>query len=96
MSGLSSSSLRQQILYLWLAESALTSEVVAWAFHDGTAGRGSAIPGADPPYASGLEALEAGWLLMQTPAVAPLAPGQEHETGYLSYEFVLERRVECG
>ena len=85
---------RQQVLFLWLAESALDSEVVAWAFHDGAAGKGPSPPEGDPPFARGVEALEAGWMLIQTPYVPAPMPGREFETGYLQYEFVFERRVE--
>jgi hypothetical protein len=84
---------RQQILYLWLAESALDSEVVAWAFHDGASGRGERIPSDDPPYATGVAALEDGWRLLQTPHVAMPPRGQETDPAYLGYEFVFERRV---
>jgi hypothetical protein len=93
---------RQQILVLWLAESALDSEVVAWAFHDGSRGAGRPLPGADgpvpnddPPYASGVAALEDGWWLLQAPHVPPPVPGREAEPGYLQYEFVFERAVEA-
>jgi len=84
---------RQQVLVLWLAESALESEVVAWSFHDGTRGAGPRLPEGDPPYATGLAALEAGWLVLQTPHVPPPVPGRETEPGYLQYEWVFERRV---
>lgn len=84
---------RQQVLYLWLAESALDSEVVAWAFHDGAGGAGEVLPPDDPPYATGVAALEDGWLLLQTPRVAMPPRGQEAEPAYLEYEFVFERRV---
>ena len=84
---------RQQILYLWTSESALDTEVVAWAFHDGTKGAGAGLPDAEPPYASGLAALEDGWMLLQTPHVAAPVPGRDLEVGYLQYEFVFERRV---
>jgi hypothetical protein len=87
--------LRQQVLYLWLAEGALDARTVAWAFHDGSDGRGPALPASDPPYEHGAAALRDGWLLMQTPVIAPLAEGREHEPAYLSYEFVFERRVDC-
>jgi len=53
--------MRQQLLYLWLAESALDAEAVAWALYDGAQGKGLALPKekdpATPPYASGLAAL---------------------------------------
>ena len=84
---------RQQVLFLWLEEAALAMVPVAWAFHDGTQGRGPALPDADPPYASGEAALADGWMLIQVPQVAPPAPGAEHQPSYLSYEFVVERRI---
>jgi hypothetical protein len=85
---------RQQILYLWLAESALDAHVVAWAFHDGSQGHGPAIPASDPPFKTGAEALNAGWMLLQTPNIAPPVEGREFDTSYLGYEFVFERRIE--
>lgn len=85
---------RQQILYLWMSESALDTEVVAWAFHDGAKGAGPALPRADPPYASGLSALEDGWMLLQAPHVPAPVRGQDREVAYLQYEFVFERRVD--
>ncbi len=87
-------SVRQQILYLWLGESALDSHVVAWAFHDGTQGSGPGLPPGEPPFETGVEALSAGWMLLQTPNIPPPVEGQEYETGYLGYEFVFERRIE--
>ncbi len=86
--------LRQQVLYLWLAEGALDTETVGWAFHDGTAGEGPQLSEDEPPYPTGLAALEDGWFLLQSPAPYPLQPGKEHEVGYLANEFVFERRIE--
>jgi hypothetical protein len=88
--------LRQQILYLWLAEGALDTPTVAWAFHDGCEGRGPGLPDSDPPYATGAAALVDGWCLLQSPAAQPLAAGAEHTTGPLPNEYVFERRVELG
>ena len=85
---------RQQVLYLWLAEGALDTEAVAWAFYDGSAGVGPPLPEGEPPYATGLAALEDGWFLLQSPGPYLLHPGREHETAYLPNEFVFERRVE--
>lgn len=85
---------RQQILYLWLAEGAIDTNVVGWAFHDGTRGRGAPMPEQEPPYETGLQALEDGWLLFQSPAPYPLRAGSEHRTSYLANEFVFERRFE--
>ncbi len=83
---------RQQILHLWLAEAALDQAVVAWAFHDGTRGGGPGLPAGDPPYATGVAALEDGWHLIQSSMAAPVAAA--HELSQLRHEFLLERRIE--
>ncbi len=85
---------RQQILYLWLAEGALDTETVGWAFHDGTSGAGPQLPEAEPPYPTGLAALQQGWCLIQSPAPYPLHAGAEYEVSYLANEFVFERRID--
>lgn len=84
---------RQQILYLWLAEGALDTETVGWAFHDGTSGAGPQLPEAEPPYPTGLAALQQGWCLIQSPAPYSLQAGAEYEVSYLANEFVFERRI---
>jgi hypothetical protein len=86
--------LRQQILYLWLAEGALDTETVGWAFHDGTSGAGPQLPEVEPPYPTGLAALQEGWFLIQSPAPYPLHTGAEYEVSYLANEFVFERRID--
>lgn len=84
---------RQQVLYLWANGSGLDSGTVAWAFHDGAGGTGPAVPDASPPYASGVDALRDGWMLLQSSQLIPPAPEQEHLNSYLEYEFVFERRI---
>ena len=86
---------RQQVLFLWLASSALDSGVVGWAFHDGTAGAGPQ-PADDPPYGTGVAALVDGWRLIQVSPLLPPLPGHERETSFLKHEFVFERLVEPG
>ena len=86
---------RQQVLFLWLASSALDSGVVGWAFHDGTAGAGPQ-PAGDPPYGTGVAALVDGWRLIQVSPLLPPFPGHERETSFLKHEFVFERLVEPG
>ena len=83
---------RQQILHLWADGSSLDSGVVAWAFHDGTDGSGPALPDASPPYATGVDALRDGWMLLQSSQLIPPLPTHEHLNSYLEYEFVFERR----
>jgi hypothetical protein len=85
---------RQQILYLWLAEGALDTPAIGWAFHDGAKGKAALLPESEPPYKTGLAALEDGWFLIQSPAPYQLTRGLEHETAYLPNEFMFERRVE--
>ena len=84
--------LRQQLLFLCLASPHLASPVVAWSFFDGT-GRNQAMAGdADqPPYESVLAAMLDGWRVIQVPVPSAPAPGREHETSYLRFEYVLEK-----
>ncbi len=86
---------RQQVLYLWMAGSALDSYVVGWAFHDGTDGSGPSIPEGEPPYGTGVDALRDGWMLLQSSQLHPPFPGQEHRNAYLDHEFVFERRIDA-
>ena len=83
---------RQQVLVLYLRNSALDSGVVAWARYDGT-GREThmAGDGEEPPYASGLAALRDGWRLIQASPLVDHAVGAEFRTGYLRYEFFFEK-----
>jgi hypothetical protein len=86
---------RQKVLVLYLANSALDSPVVAWAVYDGT---GETRPMAgdqdEPPYATGVAALKAGWRLFQAAQILPHNRGQEFELSYLKYEFFFEQLVE--
>ena len=89
--------MHQQLLYLWLAESALDAEVVAWALYDGAKGKGQALPAAKgpdaPPYATALAALEDGWCLFQAPqAGTPVGPDGA-SLGELQFQFIFERRL---
>lgn len=86
--------MRQQLLFLWLADPNPTSAVVGWSFFDGT-GRDAHMAGDSdrPPYDSVLAAMKDGWRVIQVPPVVAPAPGREHETGPLRFEFVLEKLV---
>lgn len=83
---------RQQVLILYLANSALDSRVVSWAMYDGT-GEREHLPGDDavPPYATGLAALRDGWRLIQMSQLQPPAPGREFTVSYQRYEFLFEK-----
>ncbi len=87
---------RQNLLVLWLKDSALDSGVVAWSAWNGD-GAAETMAGDrdDPPYASGLAALRDGWRLIQASQLLPHAPGAEFRTDYLKYEFWFERIVEA-
>jgi hypothetical protein len=85
----------QQVLFLWLSDSALDAAVVAWSLYDGATPKGSPVPpvdiDAEPVYATGLAALQDGWRLIQAAPLIPPAPGAELHTSYLRHEFVFER-----
>jgi hypothetical protein len=83
---------RQQVLILYLANSALDSRVVSWALYDGT-GQQEHLPGDSsvPPYPNGLAALRDGWRLIQMSQLHPPAPGREFTVSYQRYEFLFEK-----
>ncbi|MFC4532135.1 hypothetical protein [Sphaerisporangium dianthi] len=87
--------LRQRVLVLYLANSALDSHVVGWAEYDGT-GRTSPTTGDsdEPPYESGLAALLDGWRLIQAAQLIPPYPGHEYDVSFLKHEFFFERIVD--
>jgi hypothetical protein len=87
---------RQKVLVLYLANSALDSEVIAWAQYDGTATSEHMAGDSDePPYPNGLAALRDGWRLLQMAPLQPHAPGAEFSTAYLKYEFLFEQWLDA-
>ena len=62
---------RQKVLILYLSNSMLDSEVVAWSLHDGT-GKKFHMPGdsEESPYETGTDALLDGWRLFQASTLA--------------------------
>jgi hypothetical protein len=89
--------LRQKVLALYLANSALDSTVVGWSLWDGT-GETRRMAGDEdaPPYPTGLHALREGWRLIQVSPLLPHAQGEEFDLAYLKYEFLFEQIVETG
>ncbi|HET6856419.1 MAG TPA: hypothetical protein VFH94_04895 [Streptomyces sp.] len=87
-----SAKLRQEVLVLYLATSALDSWVVGWSRYDGT-GRTRPTTGDsdEPPYRSGLDALLDGWRLFQSSQLLPPYPGHEYDTSFLKHEFFFEK-----
>jgi len=84
--------MRQQVLVLYLSNSALDASTVAWAIYDGTGeSRHMSGDSAEPPYKTGLAALLDGWRLIQASALINHEPGNEFRTGYLKYEFFFEK-----
>jgi hypothetical protein len=84
--------LRQQVLVLYLASSALDSAVVGWSTYDGT-GRSAPTTGDSdtPPYETGLDALKDGWRLFQAAQLLPPQPGHEYDVSFLKHEFFFEK-----
>lgn len=84
--------LRQKVLTLYLATSALDSQVLGWAMYDG-AGVDSHTTGDsnEPPYETGLDALKDGWRLIQQPVLIPPYPGEEYTTSFMKYGFLFEK-----
>ena len=84
--------LRQQVLVLYLATSALDDTVVGWSSYDGT---GRTHPtmgdGDEPPYPTGLAALQDGWRLIQAAQLLPPQAGQEYDVSFLKHEFFFEK-----
>jgi hypothetical protein len=86
---------RQNVLVLYLANSALDAPVVAWAVYDGTGEtRPMAGDNDEPPYRTGVDALRDGWRLFQASQILPHARGNEFDLSYLKYEFFFEQLVE--
>ena len=86
---------RQQIMVLYLSNSALDSEVRGWTLYDGT-GQTSPTTGDSevPPYRTGLEAMQSGWRVIQFPQLIPPCKDMEYTTSYFKFEYVFERMVE--
>lgn len=86
---------RQQVMILYLGNSALDTPVIAWSFYDGTGKKRHMAGDCDePPYATGLDALLDGWRLIQASPLISHVTGDEFKTNYLKYEFFFEKMVE--
>jgi hypothetical protein len=85
-------SVRQQLLFLCAATPNPTSTVVAWSLFDGS-GRTTTMAGDSnlPPYDSVLAAMRDGWRVIQVPQLIATPIGQEHETDFPRFEYVLEK-----
>lgn len=88
---------RQQILILHLNNPDLESETVAWALYDGAAPADQLQMNSgdsdQPPYRNVIEAMRAGWFVIQFPTLPIYHRGEEHDNGHLPYEYILERSV---
>ncbi|MCZ4100079.1 hypothetical protein C8250_025350 [Streptomyces sp. So13.3] len=89
------STLRQRVLVLYLATSALDSQVVGWSAYDGTGTTSPTTGDSDePPYGTGVAALCDGWRLFQAAQLIPPYPGHEYDTSFLKHEFFFEKLVD--
>ena len=86
--------LRQQVLVLYLATSALDDRVVGWSNYDGTGATSPTTGDSDePPYETGLDALKDGWRMIQASQLLPPQAGQEYDVSFLKHEFFFEKLV---
>ena len=85
---------RQNVLVLWLADSAMDAPVIAWSKWDGAGEHHMAGDEEIPPFRNGVDALKAGWRLFQASQLNPHYPGVETQTSYLKYEFWFEQLVD--
>jgi hypothetical protein len=84
--------LRQKLLILYLADSALDSPVIGWTMYDGTGQESHTTGDSDKvPYLTGLDALKAGWRVIQFPQLIPPYPGAEFSTSFHKHEFIFEQ-----
>ena len=84
--------LRQKVLVLYLATSALDDQVVGWSNYDGTGSTQPTTGDSDePPYHTGLDALKDGWRLIQAAQLLPPSPGNEYDVSFLKHEFFFEK-----
>ncbi len=89
------SKLRQRVLVLYLANSALDSRVKGWTNYDGTGQEHHTTGDSDtPPYKTGIDALRDGWRVIQFPQLIPPYPGTEYTTSFHTYEFIFEKLLE--
>jgi hypothetical protein len=87
--------LRQKILLLYLADSALDSPIRGWTIYDGTGREAHTTGDSDtPPYQTGLDALRDGWRAIQFPQLIPPYPGMEYTTSFQQYEYIFEKLEE--
>jgi hypothetical protein len=85
---------RQQVLVLYLSNSALDSAVVGWSCYDGTGATSPTTGDSEqPPYQTGLDALKDGWRLIQAAQLIPPYPDHEYDVSFLKHEFFFEKIV---
>jgi len=84
--------IRQEILFLWLSNSALDSHILGWSHYHG---RDLDHRMTEINYRTGTDALGDGWRLMTASAVPSLQPGAELRASHLRHEFMFERLDRC-
>lgn len=88
------SKLRQQLLILYTANSYPDAAVIGYSMYDGSSDDMPPHEVDTPmPYETVLDAMRDGWRVIQYPSLGR-QKGNELETDYLEFEFVLEKIVE--
>lgn len=85
---------RQQVLCLWLANSDLSTPVIAWSRYDGASAHDLRGLEDAPPYANAVAAMRDGWRVLQMSLPQAHREDTGHTTDYLPHAVILERFVE--
>jgi hypothetical protein len=81
---------RQELLFIWTADSSLMSPIIGWSFHDGNDPEADV---AELPHTRGVDVLADGWRLIQSSQLVTRPAGDEYVNGVLEFEWLFERIV---
>jgi len=84
---------RQQVLYLYSKSTNMRSPLAGWVLYDATRPQEPQLPSDQAPYSSVLEAVAAGWRVVQFP-ILKLYDYEGQDNDYVGFEFILEKMVE--
>jgi hypothetical protein len=83
---------RQLVLYLYSKSTNMRSPLASWMLYDATKPQEPTLPTQEAPYESVLDAVAAGWRIVQFPD-AKLYRYDGVDNDYLGFEFILEKMI---